>query len=145
MGVIVERCLNPQPAGRYSSFQEIRGALEPIMFQLAGIPPTIPTPGDQTVGFWNNKGISLAALRYFDDAIVCYDKALAINPRYAQAWYNKGISLVKLERREEAADCFRKTSVIDPQYSQTTINKSDTSLPSRQSRGFFSRLWRSLR
>jgi tetratricopeptide (TPR) repeat protein len=34
---------------------------------------------------WYNKGVSLAELSRNEEAIWCYDQALAIDPRFAQA------------------------------------------------------------
>ena len=27
----------------------------------------------------------------YDEAVICYEKAILINPMHASAWYNKGI------------------------------------------------------
>src|SRR2546426_12785357 len=39
---------------------------------------------------WNNKGFTFFMLGIHEEALACYEQALAINPRYKQAWYNKG-------------------------------------------------------
>jgi tetratricopeptide (TPR) repeat protein len=41
---------------------------------------------------WFNKGNALDALCRREEAISCYDQALAIDPRLAQAWYNKALA-----------------------------------------------------
>lgn len=42
---------------------------------------------------WNNKGLSLYALGRYNEALYCYDKALEVQPNYANAWYNKAKTL----------------------------------------------------
>ena len=40
------------------------------------------------------------------DALMCYDKALEIKPKYGYASYKKGMLLERLSRYEEALECF---------------------------------------
>jgi len=42
------------------------------------------------------------------DALMCYDKALEINPRYVYASYKKGMLLERLSRYDEALECFER-------------------------------------
>ena len=42
---------------------------------------------------WNNKGIALDDQGHYDQAIICYDKAIELDPNYKDAWYNKGVAL----------------------------------------------------
>ena len=44
------------------------------------------------------------------DALMCYDKALEIKPKYGYASYKKGILLESLSRYEEALECFEDFS-----------------------------------
>ena len=51
-----------------------------------------PKPAEE----YYNRGNELSKLSRFQEAIVCYDKALEVNPKYAQAWYNKGSAFLQL-------------------------------------------------
>jgi tetratricopeptide (TPR) repeat protein len=64
---------------------------------------------------WISKGISLARLDRFAEAIQCYYKALEINPKSAEAWYNKGVVLNSLGCFNEAIGCYYKALEINPQ------------------------------
>ena len=44
-----------------------------------------------------------------EDAIASYDKALRIDPDYADAWFNKGMILKKMGRSKEATECIEKS------------------------------------
>jgi tetratricopeptide (TPR) repeat protein len=120
---VIERCLRPKPAERYGSFGELRGALEPILERKTGMKIEVPQVGEKTAGFWNNKGGSLAALGRREEAIGCYDQALALDPRDATAWSNKGVSLAALGPHEEALRCYDQALALDPRYAIAWNNK----------------------
>src|SRR5664280_2033811 len=50
---------------------------------------------------WFTKGDALSALERKEEAVVCYGRALEIEPRDARAWYNKGHALSVLGRKQE--------------------------------------------
>jgi serine/threonine protein kinase/Tfp pilus assembly protein PilF len=123
LGSLIERCLKSVPSKRYSSFGEMRRALEPIFQSLTGRKFSLPA-SEQTVAFWSDKGGSLGALGRFEEAIACFDRALAIEPRDAMAWSNKGAVLVELGRCEDAIACFDKALASDPRHALAWHNKA---------------------
>ena len=70
------------------------------------------------------------ALLYANDkeAIVEYDKALAIDPHYIPAIYSKGVALYSLERFEEAIVEYDKALAIDPNDISIYYSKVDVLL-----------------
>jgi tetratricopeptide (TPR) repeat protein len=127
LGPVIERCLRPKPAERYGSFRELRGALEPVLERETGKRLEVPQVGEKTAAFWINKGGSLAALGRREEAISCYDQALAIDPQFAGAWYNKGTALYRLGQREKAMSCYNQALAIEPRDA-VTLNKKGTAL-----------------
>jgi tetratricopeptide (TPR) repeat protein len=123
LGPVIERCLSPKPAERYGSFGELRGALEPILERRTGKKLQMPQAGEKTADYWVRKGSSLTALGRREEAINCFDQALAIDPREAMTWNNKGVSLYRLDRHEEAINCFDQALAIDPQHAMAWTNK----------------------
>jgi tetratricopeptide (TPR) repeat protein len=123
LGSVIERCLRPTPLERYRTFQELRDALEPMLERRTGQKFEITDVGEKTASFWNNKGGSLAALGRHEEAIRCYDTALAINSNVTQIWNNKGSALSALGRGEEAIQCYDKALAIDPQFVMALCNK----------------------
>jgi tetratricopeptide (TPR) repeat protein len=57
---------------------------------------------------WNGKGYALSNLRKFEQAIECYDKALDLNSKYADAWDGKGYALSRTGKIEDAIVCYDK-------------------------------------
>lgn len=52
------------------------------------------------------------ALGKYEDALLAYDEALELNPRYAGVWYYKGLALNALGRSSEANDAFDKAKTL---------------------------------
>jgi len=47
---------------------------------------------------WYNKGVALYLLGKFDESIIAFDQALALNPAAGKVWTKKGDALQKLGR-----------------------------------------------
>ena len=119
----IDRCLRPHPSERFSSFRELRKVLEPIFKETTGRKFEKPQLGKQTADFWHKKGVSLAALKQYEEAIGCYDRALQIDPRYTFAWIGKGVALAELGHDEEAIGCYDKALAINPRDDTAWSNK----------------------
>ena len=74
----------------------------------------------------NIKGIGLIQTGQIDEAIQCFESAIAINPDEYQAWYNKGTTLELMERYEDAIKCFDQVNRIDPSYSRAWVLKGQS-------------------
>ncbi len=120
---VIERCLSFEPTGRCGGFKEVRLELEPLYNRLMGRSVVVPTAKEKTTVFWNNKGFSLNSLGRYEEAIRCYDRALAIDPRYANAWINKGAALWKLGCYDEAIGCYDRALDIEPQTAALWNNR----------------------
>ena len=120
---IIQRCLEKDPGKRYQTFKELRLDIEVILKQQTG--QTIKLPDQQELDWWewNDRGISLYNLGELQKAIVCYEKALELEPRQGYSWNNKGLSLSKLGRHEEAIACYEKALEIDCRYANAWTNK----------------------
>jgi tetratricopeptide (TPR) repeat protein len=51
---------------------------------------------------WNNEGVALYELKNYAGAIMCYENALEIDPKYVLALSNKDIAQKALDRDAEA-------------------------------------------
>lgn len=59
----------------------------------------------------------------YEDAIVCYDRAIDINPLDDVAWFRKGFTLFLLDKNPEALECYNKALEINPENIDALENK----------------------
>ena len=71
-------------------------------------------PDDATLN--NMVGVLCARLQRLDDAVVHYDRALALRDDYAEAFNNRGNVLVRLGKHDEAITSFRSAVAAMPDY-----------------------------
>jgi protein O-GlcNAc transferase len=64
------------------------------------------------------RATALEDLQQLDQALACYDKALALKPDYAEAFYSRGIALKKLGRLEEALASFDQALALKPDFAE---------------------------
>jgi eukaryotic-like serine/threonine-protein kinase len=121
--LIIQRCLEKAPARRFQSFEKLRADLETLLQRQTGDFVKLPDLGESQAWEYANRGASLNALRRFEEALRCCDKALNNDARLAGAWYNKGNSLVNLHRVGEALRCYNRALALDPQIPLAWNNK----------------------
>ena len=63
-----------------------------------------------------------------NESVQYLDKAVEINPQFAEAWYNKGIVLFDLDRYEEAVSAYDAATTINPQFAEAWYNKGNALL-----------------
>jgi tetratricopeptide (TPR) repeat protein len=73
---------------------------------------------------FSNKGNALQGLKRYEDALICYDKALSLRPNYHDALRNKGHALQELRCYEDALICYDKALSLQPIYQEAYINKA---------------------
>ncbi|MEQ9371918.1 MAG: tetratricopeptide repeat protein [Coleofasciculus chthonoplastes F3-SA18-01] len=78
------------------------------------------------IGFhdaWNNRGVALAELREYEQAIANYDQAIQINSDFHNACHNRGVALFRLGDYEQAIASFDQAIQIKPDLHQAWINR----------------------
>ena len=122
---IIQRCLEKDAGRRYQTFDQLRRDLAAVLKEDCGQIFIQPPIRDLEAWELCNKGAALAELGQDDQALVYYDEALRLTPRFANAWNNKGISLKKAGRTTEALGCFDEAIRIDPRLPHAWANKGD--------------------
>jgi len=121
---MIQRCMEKDQSRRYEYFSKLRSDLEQCLKQMTG--ETIRKP--QTPEFesweWNNKGSSLKNLGLLDEAIVCFNKAIEINPSSVVAWHNKGVTLTMQELYLKAINCYNEALKIDKNHASSLSGKA---------------------
>lgn len=122
---LVMKCLEKEPEKRYQDFKNLREELSEIYFKLTGEKIKEETPEELEAWELVNKGASLANLGKYQEAIICYNNALEINPNLEGAWNNKGVALENLNKYQEAIVCFDRAIVINAKFDQPWYNKGN--------------------
>jgi len=84
---------------------------------------TAPKCDPALVSVWVEKGLAFNTSGKYEEAIRCYDKALALDPRNPAACHNKGNSLCAAGRYEEALRCYNEALVADPRDPKAWNNR----------------------
>ena len=71
-----------------------------------------------------NRGIALTNHGMYGKALVCYNKALKLNPKDGEVWVNKGSVLGSLGKHEEAIACYDKALKLNPNDDEIWFNKA---------------------
>lgn len=69
------------------------------------------------------KGMALEGLDKNEEALLCYDMSLEIDPKNASVWKTKAYLLHNMNRYEEAIECFFMMPEIDLSAIHRTVNK----------------------
>ncbi len=121
---VVLRCLAKDPGQRYLDFAMLREELAEIYQTLTGEEIAPAVEGEALEAWeWNNKGSSLVALGYFEEAISCYDHALKLDSGNTKIWDNKGVVLADLGCNEKALACYDRALNINPKDADAWVNK----------------------
>ena len=82
------------------------------------------TPEVMNATEFNNRGIIYGKKGQYDQAISDFNKAIEINPRYAEAFYNRGIIYGKKGQYDQAISDLNKAIEINPRYALAYYNKA---------------------
>ena len=120
---VIQGCLSKEKQKRYASFVELRKDLEPLLKSIAS-EIIIPTGFKELEAWeWNNKGISLCRLHFFEEAIRCFEKTLELDDKQDMAWSNKGNIFLLIGNLEEAIRCCDKALQLNASNVNAWINK----------------------
>jgi tetratricopeptide (TPR) repeat protein len=127
LDTIVRKCLAKTAAERYAGFGTLREELAGIYESMTKQPAPKPASGMELDAFeLINKGTALGSLGRSEEELACVDRALALNPQFAEAWHNKGAALVRLGRHEEALACVDRALALNSRYAEAWYNKGAT-------------------
>ncbi|ABN57749.1 MULTISPECIES: tetratricopeptide repeat protein [Methanoculleus] len=70
---------------------------------------------DENPGRWYHRGQGLCTTSCFNEAVVCYDKALELSPDDPVLWRRRGFALIRAGRYEEAVASFDRALALDPE------------------------------
>ncbi|CAK66567.1 unnamed protein product (macronuclear) [Paramecium tetraurelia] len=71
----------------------------------------------QIKGSFNNKGVALKQLKKYEEAFICFEKAIQSDPNNPFGHYNKGCSLIKTKNYVDAIICLNNALNLNPTWS----------------------------
>jgi len=69
-----------------------------------------------------NRGLTLAELRRFDEAVAAYQRSIALDPAAAQTHNNLGSAFIEMGRIDEAVACLEVALKLNPDYAKAEHN-----------------------
>jgi tetratricopeptide (TPR) repeat protein len=82
---------------------------------------------DRTIPrYHSNRGLALAGLQRFAEAIASYDRALSLRPGEAEVLYNRGNALVALGRLYDALEAYERALLARPDHAEALCNRGAT-------------------
>jgi hypothetical protein len=88
----------------------------PIVRTAAGAPPATgaPAPVEGTADFWMDRGGLLSAYGNYKGAVACFQKALTLEPRLAEAAFQLGVAYGELGLFEQAVEALSRAVAQAP-------------------------------
>jgi len=120
---VVLKCLEKKPEDRYENFEELEDELMGIYQAHVGRRPSEGRVMPMTSEAWVHRGIALFNLRKYNEMMVCFGRALEIDPKNADAWAELGKAFYYWGRLEDALRCIDKALEIDPKNSEKWSTK----------------------
>jgi tetratricopeptide (TPR) repeat protein len=124
MARIVLRCLAKDPGERFSSFAELRQALEGAHENLPVKKP-VPQSRQREISskfILLSQCFSLLTLGRYADACKVGQQVIDLDPEMADAWNNIGVALAQLNRLEEAVPYLEKALELRVDYVEALAN-----------------------
>jgi tetratricopeptide (TPR) repeat protein len=113
----------PEPAVRTTPEARLAAAGESAAAGGGSLPAVPNLPEART---WYTKGSELYAAGSFVEAISCFDKALKLHPRLANAWAARGLACNALRQYQEAIRCYDESLRLDPRDPAVWHDKGNT-------------------
>jgi serine/threonine protein kinase len=117
----IQTLLRADPESRHElTFDEWQAEFEALL----GARWEVLDGGEDTADSWNRKGGSLLAVGRFEEALSCFDRALAVDRAFLAAWINRANAFHRLRRFDEAVDSCDECIVIAPDEPAAWSNKA---------------------
>lgn len=122
---LIEVCLARDSAQRYADLHQVRARLAEMYQGLtqASAPPPVMGPALEIMQL-NDTGAGLESLGRYQDALACYDRALALNSRDDLTWVHRGTVLEALGRTEDALACCDHALALNAQSEPALVAKA---------------------
>lgn len=128
---IYKKCIAKDPAERYSTFEEIYEDLAPLYEEATGAEFKATYHETFSEEDYIKRGLSLANLRQYAEALKVFDEAIKINPR-TPALLHKGKTLAAAGKYSEAIEALDAFIEQHKSYWRAWLYKADAYTSSKQ-------------
>lgn len=114
---VIRRCLEKDPGRRFRDFADLRGDLAALLEREAEERLAPPAREALPAREWVDRGLGLADLERYEEAVASFDRATTFDPGNALAWSGRGGALARQGRRDEALASYGEALARDPRLS----------------------------
>jgi tetratricopeptide (TPR) repeat protein len=118
--------LKPDLYGVWRDRAVLLGATQQYLAALGSFDKATELKPDDYVLWYMRGNLLNKDLRNYSQAIASYDRALLINPNFADAWMGKGRALAELGQHTEALTAFDRSLQLSPNLAVALILQSKT-------------------
>ena len=128
-----EKPIAPTQFNPYISLSVEQGILKALSKERADRYPDVPTfiaalhmfPSQKTKEQWLDEGKTLQDDEHYLEALVAYERALQLDPHFADAYDARGDAFCCLNRFQEALVAFERAIQLDPAYAHAYEGKGN--------------------
>ena len=94
-----------------------------LLAEKHGMAASGSEPPDPEIEAWFMKGNKFFRAGAFEEAIACWDKAIALKADFHQAWTNRGLALNSLGRYREALESYDRALTVKPEFYAALLDR----------------------
>jgi tetratricopeptide (TPR) repeat protein len=108
-----------------AAFQELLHALGLATSKSSTATQKVSVTPHKTKEQWLNEGDSHFASMQYEQAIADYDRALQLDPQYAEAYHKRALAYFALNKYEQAIVDYDRALQLDPQNAQAFLGRGN--------------------
>jgi serine/threonine protein kinase len=111
---VVLKCLKKEPVQRFQTFEELEEVLSELYHKLTG--EVVKPPEGTALEVWelSNKGASLDTIGFHEEAILCYQQALTLDPSDIEVHINLGVAYCNQGEVDEGISEYKEALRLYP-------------------------------
>lgn len=124
LNTLLAQCLAKRREERYPTIRELLNSLVKIyLAQFAEPPKSVPASGEFTAIDYTNRGFTYSHLKQYDKALADLERAIEMDPNYAEAYSSRGRIYADLQKYEVALADLDRSIELDSSSSGMYYNR----------------------
>ena len=127
LDTLLARCLAKRREERFTTMDDLLQQLSVIYRREFAESPKVTPIGDEfTASDYNNRGIAYHNLKRYQEALTDLNRAIQVDPNFANAYASRGNTYVDLQRYDKALADFQRAIQLDPTLIPAYAQRSST-------------------